>query len=71
MSADVRLQQYTKLLDDTTTQVGTVKMQRNKNGEIRAIVEFKDEQTLAFSDKNLTIYYPKLGEYQVYQAAKL
>ena len=71
MSADVTMVQYTRLLDDQTTQTGTVQMQRLKEGEIRAILEFPQEQTLAFSGKSLTIFYPKTGVYQQYPASNL
>ena len=71
MSADVTMVQYTRLLDDRTTQTGTVQMQRLKAGEIRAILEFPQEQTLAFSGKSLTIFYPKTGVYQQYPASNL
>lgn len=71
MSADVKMVQYTKLLDDKTEQSGTVQMQRPKAGEIRAILEFPGEQTLAFAGKTLTIYYPKTGDYQTYPARQL
>lgn len=71
MTANVLMVQYTKLLDDKTPQNGSIQMQRPKTGEIRAILEFKGEQTLAFAGKNLTLYYPKTNVYSVYKASTL
>ncbi len=71
MSADVLMVQYTKLLDDKGEQSGTVQMQRLRDKEVRAILDFPGEQTLAFSGKSLIIYYPRTGVYQQYPASNL
>lgn len=71
LTASVTMMQYTKLLDDKSSQPGKIQMQRPKAGEIRAILDFPHEQTLAFSGKNVILYYPKTNQYSVYQASKL
>lgn len=71
MKANVVMMQYTKLLDDKSSQNGAIQMQRLKAGEVRAILDFPREQTIAFAGKNVTLYYPRVNQYSVYQASKL
>jgi outer membrane lipoprotein-sorting protein len=73
ISADVRMLTYTAILSDTTTEDGTLKMQRLNSGEVRAIIDFThqtDARALAFLGKIVRIYYPKLHEYQDYDIGK-
>lgn len=73
MSADVEMKTYTAILSDTTTENGTLKMQRLKSGEVRAIIDFsaqQDARVIAFLGKIVRIYYPKLPAYQDYAVGK-
>ncbi len=73
MSANVEMTTYTKVLDDTTRQKGTLKMQRLKPNDVRAIIDFSgeaDAQIIAFLGKIVRIYYPKLNAYQDYEVGK-
>jgi outer membrane lipoprotein-sorting protein len=73
MSADVKMTTYTAILSDTTTEDGTLKMQRLKSGEVRAIIDFsaqQDARVIAFLGKIVRIYYPKLPAYQDYAVGK-
>jgi len=73
MSADVRMSTYTAILSDTTTENGTLKMQRLKNGDMRAILDFSaatDARVIAFLGKIVRVYYPKLNAYQDYDVGK-
>lgn len=64
MSANVVMVEFTAILTDTDTENGTLEMQRLKSGETRAIVNFPGSREIAFLGRKLTIYYPKLQEYQ-------
>jgi outer membrane lipoprotein-sorting protein len=73
MTADVEMKTFTAILSDTTTEGGTLKMQRLKSGEVRAIIDFsaqQDARVIAFLGKIVRIYYPKLAAYQDYAVGK-
>ncbi len=73
MSADVRMVTYTAILSDNTVEKGTLKMQRLKGNEVRAIIDFSaetDARVIAFLGKIVRIYYPKLETYQDYEVGK-
>jgi outer membrane lipoprotein-sorting protein len=61
MSADVDMVEYQKIIDDRTTDKGTLQMQKGK--EVRAIVTFPD-RVIGFLGKIVRIYWPKLNTYQ-------
>ncbi len=55
MAANVEMFTYTKILDDKTVEKGTLKMQRQKGNEVRAIVEFSgaaEARVIAFLGKD-------------------
>jgi outer membrane lipoprotein-sorting protein len=73
MSANLEMLTYTKILDDKTIEKGTLKMQRQKGNEVRAIMDFSgqpDARIIAFLGNIVKIYYPKLKEYQDYEVGK-
>lgn len=73
IAAKISMVTYTAILSDTTTENGTLKMQRLKSGEVRAIIDFtaqSDARVLAFFGKTVRILYPKLHEYQDYDLGK-
>ncbi len=73
MTADVQMKTYTAILSDTTTENGTLKMQRLKGGEVRAIIDFSaqtDARVIAFLGAIVRIYYPNLKAYQDYEVGK-
>ncbi|MBV9156420.1 MAG: outer membrane lipoprotein-sorting protein [Acidobacteriaceae bacterium] len=73
MSADVRMLTYTAILSDKTVEDGTLKMQRLKAGDVRAIIDFSgqtDARVIAFLGKIVRIYYPKVKAYQDYEVGK-
>jgi outer membrane lipoprotein-sorting protein len=72
MSADLTMVQHTAVLDDNTTEAGTIKMQKAKSGT-EALIDFtgeKDQRTLGFFDKTIQIFFPKLNLVQVYKLGK-
>jgi outer membrane lipoprotein-sorting protein len=73
MTADVQMKTFTAILSDTTTENGTLKMQRLKTGEVRAIIDFSaqtDARVIAFLGSIVRIYYPNLKAYQDYEVGK-
>jgi outer membrane lipoprotein-sorting protein len=73
MTADVQMKTFTAILSDTTTENGSLKMQRLKTGEVRAIIDFSaqtDARVIAFLGSIVRIYYPNLKAYQDYEVGK-
>jgi len=73
MTADVQMKTYTAILSDTTVENGTLKMQRLKGSEVRAIIDFSaqtDARVIAFLGNIVRIYYPNLKTYQDYEVGK-
>jgi|SRR6185312_5775917 len=73
MSADVQMTTFTAIIGDKTVEDGTLKMQRLKSGEVRAIIDFShqtDAREIAFLGKIIRIYYPNLKTYQDYDVGK-
>jgi hypothetical protein len=72
MTADFSMVTYTKILDDKTTEAGTVTMQRVKKNDTRAVIEFSGEsaRTLTLAGKIVRIYYPNLKQYKDYDVGK-
>jgi outer membrane lipoprotein-sorting protein len=69
MSADVRMTTFTKVINDTSVENGTLKMQRQKGKGTRAVMDFSaqgDPRVLAFFGNIVRIYFPKLKTYQDY-----
>lgn len=73
ISANVRMLTFTAVLSDSTTEDGTLKMQRLKPDDVRAVINFvgqSDSREIAFLGKTVKIYYPNLHEYQEYDLGK-
>jgi outer membrane lipoprotein-sorting protein len=73
MAADLEMVTYTAVISDKTTEKGTLRMQRLKGNEVRAIIDFSaetDARVIAFLGKIVRIYYPKLNTYQDYAVGK-
>ncbi|MBV8072157.1 MAG: outer membrane lipoprotein-sorting protein, partial [Acidobacteriaceae bacterium] len=73
VKADVEMLTYTAIISDKTDEKGTLKMQRLKSGEVRAILDFpeqKDARTIAFLGNIVRIYYPNAKTYQDFDVGK-
>src|SRR6185437_8799743 len=73
MQSDVQMTTYTAIIGDKTVENGTLKMQRLKSGDVRAIIDFSnqtDAREIAFLGKIIRIYYPNLQTYQDYDVGK-
>jgi outer membrane lipoprotein-sorting protein len=72
-TADLEMVTFTALISDKTDERGTLKMQRLKSGEVRAIVDFpgkSDARTIAFLGEIVRIYYPNARTYQDFDVGK-
>lgn len=65
MSASVDMVEYQKILDDRTTDKGTLKMQR-KGKNVRAIVTFPD-RIIGFLGDIVRVYFPNTNAFQDYK----
>lgn len=66
VTADLKMTMFTKILGDSTVESGTLKMQRVKQNDTRAVVDFSeqsDARILSFESKTVRIFYPKLNQY--------
>ena len=73
MTANAKMTTHTAIINDTSTESGTFKMQRLKGGEVRAVLDFSgqtDSRQIGFLGKIVRIYYPKLNSYQDYDLGK-
>jgi outer membrane lipoprotein-sorting protein len=68
MSANVDMVEYQKILDDSTTDKGTLQMQR-KGKEVRAIVTFPD-RVIGFFGSIVRVYLPNANTVQNYDIGK-
>jgi outer membrane lipoprotein-sorting protein len=73
-TAKLVLVNYTAILGDTTTERGTLQMQRLKQNDVRAIIDFsalpENARVVSFQGKTLKIYYPNTKEVQEYAVGK-
>jgi outer membrane lipoprotein-sorting protein len=73
MSADIHMLTVTVIINDKTEEDGTLRMQRAKGGQVRAIIDFSgqtDAREIAFLGNIIRIYYPNLKMYQDYDVGK-
>ena len=72
MTADVTYLTHTDVINDNTTETGTVAMQKVQPGEVRSLIHFlaPDERTVSFQKRLLQIYYPKIKTVQEWNLDK-
>lgn len=72
LTADVTMNTYTAIIEDTTIEHGKLRMQRNGD-RIRAILDFSnqpDPKVIAVSGQVVEIYYPNVKLVQEYNFGK-
>jgi outer membrane lipoprotein-sorting protein len=72
MAANITMVTHTAILDDNTSENGTIKMEKTKSGT-QALIDFTSEtnrRTIAFLDKTIQLYFPKLNLVQVYKLGR-
>jgi outer membrane lipoprotein-sorting protein len=74
MSADMRLVTFTAVISDTLTEDGTLKMQRVKDGSIRAVMDFssvkESAREIGLFGKTVRMYFPNAKYYKDYEFGK-
>jgi len=72
MSAKVTYVTHTDVINENSTETGTVLMQKVRNGEMRSLIDFltPDKRTIAFENRRLRIYYPKIKTVQEWDLGK-
>lgn len=72
MQAGVRWVKYTALVDDETTEEGTIIVRRAKNKGVDLLIEFQKPYPyyLAIQGTKVEIYRPKIAEVQEYDLSK-
>lgn len=70
--ADVEQDQFTKVVNETDTQKGTVYFQRGKNGSLEMMVVFKQpqEKYVLYSGSSLQVYQPSIEQVNKYDLSK-
>ena len=68
VSAKLKKSSYTKVIDDTTMESGTILIKRIKPGETRVKIDFtgQDKRSALFHDRKYEVYLPKLNVVQQY-----
>lgn len=67
MTAQVEMITYEAVIQDKTKENGLLQMQKQSNGELRAVISFTgadQARTIALLGKYVEIYYPKVNTYQ-------
>jgi outer membrane lipoprotein-sorting protein len=73
MSAKVHYLVHTAVIDDTSEEAGSVRMKKVRAGEVQGIIEFTsdpDRRTVAFEQRKLQVFYPKINTVQIYDLGK-
>ena len=72
MTAQVTWITHTDVLNDDTTESGSVTMKKVQAGEVQGLVEFTspDRKTITFEKRRLQEYLPKINTLQVFDLAK-
>ena len=71
ISSNLQETTYTALAKDTSVQSGNIKLKREKNGDVRTLINFDQPQpeTVSFDGKEARIYYPKTKTVNVYDVS--
>lgn len=72
MTAHVTSLVHTDVLNEDSTETGTVVMKKVSPGEVRGLIDFQkpDARTVAFEHRKLRIYYPKVNTVQEFDLGK-
>ena len=72
MTASVRHVTHTAVIDDNSTETGTVKMRKLKPGEVEGLIDFTspDRKIYLFTGRKAQIYTPASKTVQVYDLGK-
>jgi outer membrane lipoprotein-sorting protein len=69
MSADIQRVVHTAVINDDSTESGTIRLKRQKPHDTRMLIEFTapDPKSVALADSTVSVYYPKIKTVQIYE----
>jgi outer membrane lipoprotein-sorting protein len=72
MTAHVAYVTHTDVLNDNSTEIGTVTMRKVQPGEVQGLVDFTepDRKTITFEKRRIQEYLPKIKTLQVFDLSK-
>ena len=72
MSAGISQSNYTKVLDEKTTETGEIALKKSAPRDLATLINFTkpNPRTVAFRGRKAEIYYPKLKSVQEYDLGK-
>lgn len=72
ISAELSRVTYTKVIDDTAQETGSMLLRKSGPKDLRVLIDFTkpDAKTVAFSGGKAEIYYPKMKTVQEYDLGK-
>ena len=72
MSGNISQSNYTKVLDETTTETGQISLKKVGPKDLAVLIDFTkpNPRTVAFRGRKAEIYYPKLKSVQEYDLGK-
>ena len=68
MTADIKRLVHTAIVNDDTTESGTIRFKREKASETKALISFggPDAKAVSFDGATVSLYYPKIKTVQIY-----
>lgn len=68
LAADIQRVVHTAVINDNSTETGTIRLKRQKAHETRMLIEFTkpDPKSVALADDTVSVYYPKIKTVQIY-----
>ncbi len=71
MTADIKRDVHTAIVNDDATDGGSMKIKREKN-ETKALMDFTgaDQKTVSFDGNTVSVYYPKIKTIQIYNVGE-
>jgi outer membrane lipoprotein-sorting protein len=72
MTARVTNVTHTDVINENSTEAGNVAMKKVRAGEVQGLIDFQtpDKRTIAFENRRLRIYYPKIKTVQEWNLGK-
>lgn len=74
MSARVMMMTHTDVINENTTESGSILIKRDGKNRVQALIEFQEppnaRRTLSLSGKNAQIYFPKINTVQIWNLGR-
>lgn len=72
MTSKIQMLSYTAIIKESTEETGTISLRGTKSKSVNALIHFvkPDEKSIAFRNKKVQIYLPKINTVQEYDMGK-